>query len=96
MTKKRGRRSHHTDEFKREAVSLYRTSQASAATVSRELGISEGSLWRWLKDMPEEKSDRQKPTYEELEARLASLEAELSFLKKSSSYFASKQKIGIG
>ena len=37
----------YTDEFKREAVALWQTSDRSAADVERELGITPGLLTKW-------------------------------------------------
>ena len=45
--KKDGQGRHYRDAFKREAVSLLTNTQASAADVSVEFGISVGTLWRW-------------------------------------------------
>lgn len=44
-----GRPGKHLEEFRREAVALYRSSERSRAEVARSLGISDGSLAAWVK-----------------------------------------------
>ena len=43
----------YTAEFKREAVRLLQTSSKSGAQVAQELGISDGSLYTWRKQLAE-------------------------------------------
>ena len=50
--KKRTRRT-FSDEFKREAVALYRSSDVSAEQVGAELGVSASLLYRWSRDLSE-------------------------------------------
>ena len=47
--KKRPRRS-FSDEFKREAMALYRSSDVSAEQVGAELGVSTSLLYRWSRE----------------------------------------------
>ena len=42
-----GRPSKYPEEFRREAVELYRSSDRSRAEVAKSLGISDGSLAAW-------------------------------------------------
>jgi len=44
-----GRPSRYPEEFRREAVELYRSSDRPRAEVARSLGISDGSLAAWVK-----------------------------------------------
>ena len=44
-----GRPSRYPEEFRREAVELYRSSDRSRAEIARSLGISDGSLAAWVK-----------------------------------------------
>ena len=90
---RQGRR--YSDEFKREAVHLLTTTSASAAEISAQLGVSEGTLWRWHKQLTASSTAAERPTYEELEQELGRLRVENDFLKKASSYFASRQPTGI-
>ena len=94
-TKRRPRRR-FSEEFKREAVALYRSSGVSAAQVSEELGVSESLLYRWAREYSDEKMPADRPSYEELEKELRRTRRELDFLKKASSYFAFQQSNGIG
>jgi transposase len=44
-----GRRGTYPEEFRREAVALYRGSERSRAEVARSLGVSNGSLDAWVR-----------------------------------------------
>ena len=48
-----GHPSRYPEEFRREAVELYRSSDRSRAEVARSLGISDGSLAAWVKQARE-------------------------------------------
>ena len=94
--RKKGRQGRrYSDEFKREAVNLLTNTPASAAEISAQLGISVGTLWRWHKLLTERTSPAEQPSYEELEKEVGRLKVENDFLKKASSYFASRQPTGI-
>ena len=87
--RKKGGQGHlYSDAFKREAVSLLMNTQASAADVSAELGISVETLWRWRKELTATASTADAPTYDELVQEVHRLKTENVF-KKGSSYFAS-------
>ncbi len=87
-------RRRFTKRFKRDAVELLRSSGATLTAVSAELGVGQQSLSRWNKEFgPETESDR--PSYEELERTVRRQAQEIDFLKKASSYFASRQRTGI-
>ena len=43
------RRKRHPEEFKRQIVAIYESSDRSAASLEREYEISRGSVWRWTK-----------------------------------------------
>ena len=49
----------YDEEFKRRAVELYLNSSHSLKQVARELGISDGSLRKWCKDLFGNLSDQQ-------------------------------------
>ena len=44
-----GRPAKYPEEFRREAVALYRQSDRSRAEVAKSLGIADGSLAAWVK-----------------------------------------------
>ena len=48
-----GHPSRYPEEFRREAVELYRSSDRSGAEVARSLGISDGSLAAWVQQARE-------------------------------------------
>jgi transposase len=62
----------YTAEFKREAVRLLETSGKSGALIAQELGISDGSLYTWRKQLAEQGEEafpgkgHQTPVEEEL------------------------------
>ena len=93
--KKRPRRS-FSDEFKREAAALYRSSDISAEQVGAELGVSASLIYRWSREFSEAHAPEGQPTYQDLEKENRRLRRELDFLKKASSYFASQQSTGMG
>lgn len=79
----RGRsRRRYTDEFKREAVNLYRESGLSAAQACDEFDINPGSLHRWAKDHDDAALNDRDPSYEELVREIGRLRSENDFLKK--------------
>lgn len=94
-TKKRARRR-FSDEFKREAVALLRSSRGSVSEVSSELGIGQSLLPRWAREFAEADRSERSPTYEELESEVGRLSRENDFFKKASSYFASRSMTSTG
>jgi transposase len=73
-------RTSYTQEYKQEALSLWRTSGRSAAKVAAELGIRPPLLYRWARTerTPDDPGGRRKPrhSWEELEAENHRLRAE--------------------
>jgi len=61
----------YTAEFKREAVKLLESSDKSGALIAEELGISDGSLYTWRKQLTQQGEEafpgkgHQTPTEEE-------------------------------
>jgi len=43
------RRKRHPEEYKRQIVAIYESSDRSAASLEREYELSRGSIWRWAK-----------------------------------------------
>ena len=76
--KKRPRRSFR-DEFKREAVALYRSSDVSAEQVGAELGVSTSLLYRWSREFSDSEATEGRSSYQELEKENRRLRRELDF-----------------
>jgi len=73
-------RASYTEEYKREALELWRNSGRSAAKVAAELGIRPPLLYRWAHLERESKTAKLNPkakrTIEELEAEIRRLRTE--------------------
>ncbi len=82
----------YTPEFKQEAVALVRRSGQSANQVAKELGMTQTSLSRWLRQaIPASANGVQ--TTEELTAlrrEVARLRMERDILKKAAAFFANE------
>jgi transposase len=88
-----GRPQKYPDEFKREAVALYRSSDRSRAEVAKSLGIHDGSLAAWVKDAERDETPGALDPDERAElARLRKENAELrqdrEILRKAAAFFA--------
>ena len=85
---------HYPPEFKREAVELYSSSGKSIQKVANELGASNWSLRRWIKQHEIDMGEREGLSTEEREelSRLRrenrTLKQEREFLKKAAVFFA--------
>ena len=85
---------HYPPEFKREAVELYRSSGKSIQKVADELGVSNWSLRRWIKQHKIDSGERKGLSTDEREelSRLRrenrTLKQEREFLKKAAVFFA--------
>jgi len=87
----------YTAEFKREAVQLLESSGKSGAVIAEELGISDGSLYTWRKQLTQQGEEafpgkgHQTPTEEEfrqLRAENERLKQERDILKKAIAIFS--------
>jgi transposase len=78
--KKRRSRRKFSDEFKRDAVELVRTTGRSVAEVARELSISETSLGNWIRQDRINRGEAEGLTTEE-RAKLRELERENAELR---------------
>jgi transposase len=84
----------YTDEFKRDAVALYRRSGRPITEVARELGISDTSLGTWVKEaeknapVEEVESAREEAR---LRKRIRELEEEIEILKRFTRYWVREE-----
>jgi transposase len=88
-----GRPSKYPEEFRREAVELYRSSDRPRCKVAESLGISDASLAGWTKEFErDEKLSRLDPDERAELARLRKENIELKMdreiLRKAAAYFA--------
>ena len=86
-------RMKYDEEFKKNAVALSYASEKSVADVARDLGISDGMLYRWRQKYTANGDKTRQASMEEENKRLrlqvAEQAIELDMLKKASAYFAS-------
>lgn len=92
----------YTDEFKREALELLKSSGKSAGQLERELGITAGMLLKWRNRYQVVSSENQEPRLEpsdleaakreiqRLERELAEVAEEREILKKVVNIFSRK------
>ena len=89
-------RRKYDEDFKKNAVKLSYASSKSVAEVARDLGISNGMLYRWRQKYTPEGDKTRFATLEEenkaLRLRNAEQAIEIDMLKKASAYFASLRK----
>ncbi len=88
-----GRPQKYPEEFRREAVALFRSSDRSRAEVAKSLGISDGSLASWVKEAdaasvagaldPAERAELAR-----LRKENAELRSDREILRKAAAYFA--------
>ena len=88
-----GRPNRYPDEFRREAVELFRSSDRSRAEVAKSLGISDGSLATWVKQAERDELPGALDADERAElARLRKKDRELKMdreiLRKAAAHFA--------
>lgn len=87
-----GRPSRYPEEFRREAVELYRSSDRPRAEVARSLGISDGSLATWVKAAREEAESGldadERAELERLRNENRELRMDREILRKAAAYFA--------
>lgn len=96
-----GRGTSYTQEFKNSAIQLALNSEKSPHAIAKELGISDKSLYGWLKkykqehNLSNEPSNISKTKTESLEEEnrrlrkeLANVKKDKEILKKAAAYFA--------
>ena len=88
-----GRPQRYPDEFRREAVELYRSSDRSRAGVAKSLGISDGSLAAWVKEFeraqqPGAFDASERAGLARLRKENAALKLDREISRKAAAYFA--------
>jgi transposase len=83
----------YPEEFRREAVELYRSSGRPRCRVAESLGISDGSLAAWVaefdaRDEPGALSGGERAELARLRKELAEVKQEREILRKAAQYFA--------
>lgn len=88
-----GRPGRYPEEFRREAVELYRSSDRSRAEVARSLGVSDGSLAEWVKqaraaEQPVGLDADERAELLRLRKENRELRMDREILRKAAAYFA--------
>lgn len=88
-----GRPAKYPEEFRREAVALYRGSDRSRAEVAKSLGISDASLASWVKaveaaEAPGALDADERAELERLRKENKDLRMDCEILRKAAAYFA--------
>ena len=78
---KRGTRRRFSEEFKRDAVELVRSTDRSISQAARELGISETTLGNWCRQAERDEGEREGVISDE-RARLRQFERENAELRR--------------
>ena len=96
MGQQRRARRKFTEEFKRDAVELVRTTGRPIAQVAEELGVYDSTLGNWVKQDRIDRGEREGLTsdeharLQELEAENARLRMERDLLKRSVAFWVSE------
>ena len=88
-----GRPQQYPEEFRREAVELYRTTDRSRAEVAKSLGISDGALASWVKaavdaEVPGALDADKRAELARLRKENKELRLDREILRKAAAYFA--------
>ena len=83
----------YPEEFRREAVELYRRSDRPRCQVAESLGIADGTLVAWLaefadRDSPGALNNDERAELLRLRKELAEVKEEREILRKAAQYFA--------
>ena len=97
-TESNHRRRPYPEEFRREAVALYRRGGASLKEVAADLGVSVESLRIWVNQDSVDKREQpglstdEKGELRELRRKVRRLEQEREILKKAAAFFAQESE----
>lgn len=88
-----GRPSKYTEEFRREAVELFRGSERPRCRVAEDLGISDGTLAAWVRefdarDAPGALNADERAELARLRKEVVELRQDREILRKAAQYFA--------
>jgi transposase len=88
-----GRPSKYPEEFRREAVELYRSSDRPRCQIAESLGISDGSLAAWVKEadaagVPGALDATERAELARLRKENQDLRMDREILRKAAAYFA--------
>lgn len=87
-----GRPNKYPEEFRREAVELYRSSDRPRVEVAKSLGISDGSLATWVKQAREVEAGGldadERAELDRLRKENRELKMDREILRKAAAYFA--------
>ena len=87
----------YSDEFKANCVKLIVDGVKSANKLSKEVGVPQTTLSRWVREALDEDGGKSKKTSAELEVqrlqkKLKQVEAERDFLRSAARYFAERKE----
>lgn len=92
-----GRPSKYPEQFRRDAIELVRSSERSIAEVARSLGISETTLWNWVRAArdaesragdPEALTESERDELRRLRKTVIELQTDKEILRRAAAYFA--------
>lgn len=92
-----GRPSKYPEKFRRDALELVKNSGRPIAEVARSLGISEGTLWNWVKSAreatersadPDALTESERDELRRLRRQVIELETDTEILRRAAAYFA--------
>lgn len=88
-----GRPAKYPEEFRREAVELFRSSERSRVEIAKSLGISDGSLGAWIKaadaaEAPGVLDASERVELDRLRRENKDLRMDREILRKAAAYFA--------
>lgn len=91
------RPSKYPDKFRKDALELVRSSGRPIADVARSLGISDATLWNWVKKArdadaagadPDPLSESEREELKRLRRQVIELETDTEILRRAAAYFA--------
>ena len=92
-----GRPSKYPEKFRRDALELVKSSGRPIAEVARSLGISEATLWNWVKQArdasergadPDALTESERDELKRLRRQVIELETDTEILRRAATYFA--------